>query len=74
MGFIDSHFGELLMAIMGLGGTILGGYLAVRLDLNTQKIKHEALKEKIDEHIDNKDVHVHRREGDPTGYYHPYGS
>ena len=29
---------------------------------------------KVDRHIENPDIHVHRRDTDPTGYFHQYGS
>ena len=76
MEFISSHIGELLTAISLLAAAIafgVGTYIAVRIDLTRQYERISSLKEKVDEHVADKDVHVHRRDSDPTGYFHQYG-
>lgn len=75
METLSNHFGEILTAISLLGGAIafgVGTYIAVRTDLVKQYEKHKSLVEKVDDHIGNRDVHLHRRDDDPTGYYHTY--
>jgi hypothetical protein len=70
MDFIYQHFGEILTAISLLSAAIafgVGTYIAVRTDLTRQYERHTALKEKVDEHIKNPEVHFHRRETDLTG-------
>lgn len=40
-----------------------------------QKMEMEArlrLEDKLDRHVENSSLHAHRRDGDPTGYFHVY--
>ena len=83
MDFISSHIGELLTAISLLAAAIafgVGTYIAVRRDLviHYERIGNlerdsEKLEAKVDRHMENTDIHYHRRESDPTGYFHQYG-
>ena len=76
MYFISLHIGELLTAISLLSAAIafgVGTYIAVRVDLTRQYERHKSLEDKVKEHIENKDVHFHRRETDGTGYFHQFG-
>lgn len=77
MDWFNTHVGELLTAVSLLCGAVafgIGTYIAIRIDLVRQYERHNSLVEKVDEHIKDRDVHVHRRDTDPTGYHHTYGN
>ena len=64
------------LTIIGLLGALVavgfGAYLAVRLDLVRQHERHIGLAARVDDHIANDDVHLHRRSNDPTGRYYAH--
>jgi len=65
--------GELLIGLCGLGGSILGGYYGVKIGLAVLKADFKWLKEIMDKHIADKEIHhSHRRADDPTGVYHRF--
>jgi hypothetical protein len=67
------HIGEVLLAFCGLAGGILGAWVGVQVGLARHDERIKSTDKRLDDHVKDGTVHNHRRDGDPTGYFHSFG-
>jgi hypothetical protein len=74
-GHVDSW-----LTLVGMCFVAIGVYVGIRIDLAlmhskqiAEKDLREKLENKVDRHIENDQIHYHRRAGDNTGMYGQFG-